>query len=160
MIHPPRPDRPSSNFTWHEVERSTTADRLQLDNRLPDHLVANVLLMAARLEWVREVCGGVGVQPSSWYRAPAVNRAVGSSDVSAHPLGLAVDFRVTGQAPRETHRLIARSDIPYDQLLIERNAAGTEWVHLGLFRVPRREVMDVLWDALLKKMVYRRVAVS
>ena len=154
------PIRPSPNFTWAEVHRSATATARQLDNTLPNHLIPNVLVMAARMEWVRALLGDQPVTVTSWYRSPAVNTAVGSGGYSVHPHGLAVDFRVLGMTVKEAYDKLRKSAIPFDQLIIETNQAGSEWIHMGCFVVPRRQSMVAWWDRTLKRMVYRREAES
>ena len=55
----------------------------------------------------------------SGYRSPALNKAVGGTNTSAHSLGYAVDFTVSGSRPLEVARKIVASSIKFDQLIHE-----------------------------------------
>ena len=73
---------------------------------------------------------------NSWYRCHELNAVIGGSSKSAHPLGLACDFR----SPFGTPLVICRAlegKLEYDQLIEE----GT-WTHIGLsVDTPRNEVL-------------------
>ncbi|MCX8633755.1 hypothetical protein J3U55_12220, partial [Gilliamella sp. B3927] len=47
----------TEHFTLDEFTRSTTADRLQIDNSVPADLMPNVQLTAIKLEFVRQALG-------------------------------------------------------------------------------------------------------
>ncbi len=51
----------------------------------------NIFLLADELDKLREHCGPLTV--TSWYRPPAINRAVGGVSNSKHILGIAADIR-------------------------------------------------------------------
>ncbi|MDS3861036.1 D-Ala-D-Ala carboxypeptidase family metallohydrolase [Thermosynechococcaceae cyanobacterium BACA0444] len=60
----------------------------------------NVIRLARELDLVREAWGGpIGV--TSWYRPPAINRAVGGVSNSQHLTGLAADIYPIGRNGRE-----------------------------------------------------------
>lgn len=62
------------------------------DRRIPTdpEIIANILALAAELDKVRDEWGGpIGV--TSWYRPPAINRAVGGVSNSQHIRGSAAD---------------------------------------------------------------------
>ena len=74
---------------------------------------------------------------NSGYRSEAVNKAVGGSKTSNHLTGCAADIRVSGieQALRYAVILMDvcdEDDVAFDELLIERNARGTYWLHFAL----------------------------
>ena len=80
---------------------------------------------------------------NSGYRSAAVNKAVGGSKTSNHLTGCAADIRVSGieQALRYAVILMDVCDedgVAFDELLIERNARGTYWLHFAL-RPPEQE---------------------
>lgn len=116
------------HFGLEELTVSETAARLGLDNT-PDAAVrANLLLVAERLEQIRELVG-VPIHVSSGYRAAAVNAAIGGSPTSAHMRGLAADFIAPAfGSPIKVAQAIRDSDLDFDQLIYEY---GT-WVHIGL----------------------------
>lgn len=156
----------AEHFTWAEVERSRTAVAQQIDNTVPRALYPNVLLMAARMEEIRTLLGDARIEVTSWYRCPALNTAIGSSDQSVHPLGLAVDFRPDGMDLDEAFERIRTSGIPFDQLIIE-TAGASRWIHVGLFRRPRGDAMTATVITVpgpggkpIKKTTYTRLAES
>lgn len=127
-------------FTWSEVIKSATADRLGLSNLvLPEH-ERNVQITARYMDKVREILGGP-VIVTSWYRNPQVNKAVGGVPNSQHAKGEAVDFVCPsfGSPWKIFERLKATAayELPFDQLILEPS-----WVHIS-FRasggIPRRQ---------------------
>ena len=84
---------------------------------------------AQKLEEVRALLGGNAIVVSSGYR-PKVNVAIGGSHTSAHCLGHAADFTLSGfGTPLEVARAIAASPLMkgVDQLIYEHRA----WVHIS-----------------------------
>ena len=74
---------------------------------------------------------------NSGYRSPEVNKRAGGSATSNHLTGCAVDIHVTGfeQAIRYASILLDISDgtkRDYDELFIERNKAGSHWIHFAV----------------------------
>ena len=86
------------HFTLAEFMRSDTAARLAIDNTPTRHHLANLHVLAAKLEEVRALFG----QPliiTSGYRSPALNAAVDGSATSSHCEGLAADFHIPAFGP-------------------------------------------------------------
>lgn len=138
------------HFTLEELTVSQEAQRRGLANKPTIAEVANLRRLAETLERVRELVGRP-VVVSSGFRSLAVNRAIGSSDTSAHVKGLAADFTVPGLSVKALCLLIRESGIEYDQLIYE----GT-WTHLGLSEgKPRREELTAHF-APGKKTTYSR----
>ena len=86
---------------------------------------------------------------NSGYRSPEVNRLAGGSATSNHLTGCAVDIRVTGfeQAIRYASILLDISDgtkRDYDELYIERNKAGSYWIHFAVRPTGNRRKTDFL----------------
>lgn len=146
----------SPNFTWAEVTRSRTATARGLDNTIPPEWRPVALMVAHQMEEVRSLLG-VPVIVSSWYRSPAVNRAVGSGGTSAHLLAGAVDW-VPGEGVslQAAYDKVADSGLPFDQLIIERAGDGAEWIHAGWIRHPRRSTLVASWNAALRRMTFRQ----
>ena len=126
----------SENFDLREVEYSHTAVYLGIDNAAPQDVIGNARKFAQLvLQPVREKIG-MPFDVSSWYRSPALNKAVGGSATSSHITGMAVDFTIRGMTAQETYEavLVALKDmrIQFDQLILEHNTkTGERWVHLG-----------------------------
>jgi zinc D-Ala-D-Ala carboxypeptidase len=152
----------SPHFTWDEATKSSTAERRGIDNTLPESLRANVIRTAEQMERVRTILGDKPLRITSWYRSRLVNKAIGGSRTSAHMRGLAVDFKPPqGMTLVTAFETIARSDIPFDQLIEERTRDGAWWIHIGFTEgQPRRDVLRATGVTLGGPMQYRRVHIS
>ncbi len=128
------------NFTLEDLTYSATAERLGLDNTPTAAVLANLRLVAAVMERIRALVGGKPIVVHSGYRSAQVNQAVGGVETSAHCRGLACDFVCPSfGTPIEVALAIFKSDIEYDQLILEYG-----WVHVGLAQegsVFRREAL-------------------
>lgn len=89
---------PGGNFNWGEATKEGT--------RLPENerITNNIIAMAKRMQEIRTKLGNRSITITSWYRPPAVNRAIGGSSRSTHMQGHGVDFVVAGMSPREVQR--------------------------------------------------------
>jgi len=118
----------SEHFTLEELSFSETAARLGLYNTPSASVIKNLVLVAAVMERVRTLLGSKPIVVHSGYRAPDVNKAVGGVATSAHCFGRACDFVCSAFGmPAEVALAILKSDIEYDQLILEYG-----WVHVGL----------------------------
>ena len=123
-------------FAFREFERSETAERMKIDNRLPELVEAHVVeLVDILLDPLREAWGGPLVVTSG-YRCPELNKAVGGSETSAHTAGWAADL-VPGDG-REVQELVnfavewlTATGLPFDQMIFERSG-GSRWLHVGI----------------------------
>lgn len=111
------------NFSFEEMTFTKTG----LPNVPNKVQVKNLLNNAKGMEQVRALLKAP-IKVNSAFRSPAVNKAVGGVASSAHLLGNATDFVAGGNAwsPFEICEKIVASDIPYRQLILEKNA----WVHI------------------------------
>lgn len=134
----------TQHFTLAELTKSSTAERLELDNTPPPEVLPALIQTAEMLERIRSTLG-VPVTVTSGYRAWAVNKAVGGVTTSDHAQGRAADI----VAPRYgTPLQIARALAPLvdvlgiGQLIYER-FGSTSWVHVST-RVPDKRVNRVI----------------
>jgi hypothetical protein len=127
----------SEHFNLNEFTASETATRKGIDNTPPAVVTERLRMLAATLEQVRSLLGNNSIRISSGFRCLALNRAIGSGDLSAHVLGYAVDFTCPKfGTPKEVANKIAESAIKFDQLIYE----GT-WIHLSIDPRNRRELL-------------------
>jgi zinc D-Ala-D-Ala carboxypeptidase len=130
----------SEHFTLGELSFSAVAVRRGLDNTPNLATMKTLARVAAVMEEVRTLLGGRPIVVHSGYRSVDVNRVVGGVSTSAHCLGLACDFVCPAfGTPPAVALEIVRSDVEYDQLILEYG-----WVHLGLApagSTPRHEAL-------------------
>lgn len=117
----------SSHFSLEEFTYSETAIRKGIGNTPSQEIINRLILVADKLEKVREIVKDRPIAVSSAYRCLELNRAIGSRDNSAHVLGYAVDFRVIGLSVKTAIMLIEDSNLPYDQLINEYG----RWIHIS-----------------------------
>jgi zinc D-Ala-D-Ala carboxypeptidase len=121
----------SEHFSLREMTRSQTAKRLDIDNT-PDAVVIENLraLCVYVLEPVRNHFA-VPFSPSSGYRSPQLNKAIGSSSKSQHIKGYAADFEIPGVSNHDAAKWIV-GNCSYDQLILEfhdKEDPNSGWVH-------------------------------
>lgn len=128
----------ATRLTAHfALEELACTQHREVDNTPPPEVVATLRNTAAQMEAVRRLLGNRVISISSGYRCRALNRAVGGARSSAHLSGHAVDFNCYGAGPPLTVcRAVAKSDLPFDQLIEE----GT-WVHISFDPRMRRQVL-------------------
>ena len=133
----------SEHFSLDELTASETALRKGIDNTPPPVVTEKLRMLAATLEQVRSLLGNNSIRISSGYRCLALNRAIGSGDLSAHVLGYAVDFTCPKfGTPKEVAKEIAESNLKFDQLICEGNA----WIHLSCDPQNRRQVLTARFE--------------
>ena len=136
------------HFTKEELEASRIASEEKIDNRIPDHLLEKAIRLCERLEDVRAFLGKhykeeVRMSITSGYRCYALNshKRVGGQKYSQHMDLEAVDFIPSNTSPENAWFAIRDSNLPYDQLILERNKLGATWIHYSIApmnRKPRR----------------------
>jgi len=129
------------HFTVDEVIFSDTALRLGIINSPPAEIEGAILRTAQGAEEVRELLGGFPMHINSWYRCPALNKAVGGAANSQHMAGEAIDFTCKAFGPPHAivAHLAAHADLlGFDQLIEEFGS----WVHVSFVSSnPRRQVL-------------------
>ena len=130
-MHEAEDIRVAPNFTLPELTKSSTADRMGLDNTpASDQILVNLTNVANHiLQPVRDHFGPVRV--NSGYRGPALNKAVGGSSRSHHCHGEAADFECSRVGNDELAEWV-RDNLEFDQLILEFYQQGkpsSGWVH-------------------------------
>lgn len=136
----------SPHFSLTELTKSAAALRLGIENEPTPFVVENLRRLAtAVLEPVRAAFG-VPFSPSSGYRCPALNAAVGGAARSQHLTGEAVDFEIPGVPNAAVARWVMEH-VSFGQLILEFWAAGDPgagWVHCSLKPAGnRKEVLTI-----------------
>ena len=131
----------SQHFTLGELCKTSVAT---VDRNIPSHAaIENLKRLSGWLEMLRSEWNnryGDGDDPiiiNSGYRSAQVNKAVGGVATSNHLTGCAVDIRVLGMEQLLRYAVILldisdESQEDFDELLMERNAKGTYWLHFAV----------------------------
>jgi len=130
----------SPHFTLEELTHSNTAARLNIDNTPTVEVIDNLTFLAKELENVRTLLSHP-MLISSGFRCYALNDFLGSKRTSSHTKGLAVDFISPSYGnPRSIVSAIVKSDINYDQVILEYD----RWVHLSFHPTqPRKQALII-----------------
>ena len=126
----------TEHFTLEEFTRSTTGERNNINNSVPDDLMPNIQLTAIKLELVRKALGKP-IIITSGYRCPALNARVGGASTSAHTKGLAVDFHCAYGTPKAICQRLIDAGVQFDKLIQEHN----QWVHIGFSPSNNRQIV-------------------
>ncbi len=136
----------TDHFSLREFEASDKAAELGIDNSVPPNLIPKLQWGCENiLEPIREMAGSpleIGPRHSG-YRCPALNKAVGGAEkngvaVSQHCRAEAADFTPEGMDHRALFDMISRSDLPFDQLILEPSWIHVSWVCTG---EPRKQCL-------------------
>ena len=131
----------SQHFTLGELCKTSVKTA---DGNIPSHShIENLKRLCGWLEMLRDTWNqryGEGDDPiiiNSGYRSEAVNRAVGGVATSNHLTGCAADIRVYGMEQLLRYAVILldisdESKEDFDELLLERSAKGTYWLHFAV----------------------------
>ena len=125
----------TEHFDLSEFTRSATADRLHIDNTIPEELIPNLKNLCERvLEPLREHFG-IPVVISSGYRCPQLNKAVGGVPNSQHLKGEAADIILPPSLSSKPSSLSSwfywlLDNTSFDQLGYE-SKGSTKWIHVS-----------------------------
>ena len=147
----------SPHFTLGELTVSKSHPEVY---NVPSHVhIENLKRVCVWLEALRErynqryvLAGAGGQEPiiiTSGYRSAELNRKVGGVATSNHLTGCAVDIRVAGkkQLIRYACILLDYADETkqdFDEILLERGAAGTIWLHFAVRAQENRRKINFL----------------
>ena len=93
--------------------------------------LGKMYMLAGFAERVREIVG-YPLIVTSGYRCVSLNNYLGGALVSQHLLCEAIDIVCNKMTVKGMYNKIKASDLKYDQMIIETNKAGAEWLHISI----------------------------
>ena len=121
------------NFSLHELTKSETALRHDMENEPGSVEIANLVDLAAKvLQPIRDHYAK-GVKVNSGFRHPDVNAKVGGSRTSDHCKGMAADIEIPGVPNAELAQWV-KDNLEFTQLILEFYTPGipdSGWVHIS-----------------------------
>lgn len=126
----------SNNFTLGEMIASDTAKKLKIDNTPTLLAIVHLEELCKNLLQPIRDAYGKPIRVTSGYRCYRLNRAVGGSPSSVHPLGWAADIRPASGSYEEFEVFVINflqehPEIGFDQCIREKSGKS-KWLHLGL----------------------------
>jgi len=123
----------TKNFSLHELTKSETAARHDMENNPGPAEIANLTELAGKvLQPIRDHFAK-GVHINSGFRHPDVNAKVGGSKTSDHCKGQAADIEIPGVANADLAAWV-RDNLEFTQLILEFYTPGIPdrgWVHVS-----------------------------
>jgi zinc D-Ala-D-Ala carboxypeptidase len=121
------------NFSLHELTKSETALRYDMENNPGPAEAANLTELAGKvLQPIRDHYQK-GVKINSGFRHPDVNAKVGGSRTSDHCRGMAADLEIPGVPNAELAQWV-KDNLEFTQLILEFYTPGipdSGWVHVS-----------------------------
>ena len=121
------------NFSLHELTKSETALRYDMENNPGPAEAANLTELAGKvLQPIRDHYQK-GVKINSGFRHPDVNAKVGGSRTSDHCRGMAADIEIPGVPNAELAQWV-KDNLEFTQLILEFYTPGipdSGWVHVS-----------------------------
>ena len=131
----------SEHFSLGEFVRSSTAQRMGIDNKPDAEVIENLRNLCTKvLEPLREHLG----QPvviTSGFRSKRLNEVVGGVKNSQHLRGEAADLMVEGEKQARDWIRWMMDFLEFDQLILEKKGKKV-WVHVSLKR-NRQQVLKI-----------------
>ena len=131
----------SEHFSLGEFVRSSTAQRMSIDNTPDAEVIENLRNLCTKvLEPLREHLG----QPvviTSGFRSKRLNETVGGVKNSQHLRGEAADLMVEGEKQARDWIRWMMDFLEFDQLILEKKGKKV-WVHVSLKR-NRQQVLKI-----------------
>lgn len=136
----------SKYFTFNELTRSDTANRLKIDNEpkeeaTKDNIKELMLFLDGVREGWTEECkdkgyGDPAIMVNSGYRSEALNKAVNGSKTSEHMLGTAADIEPKNGRNKEFFEWMKTyvADKQFSQLINEYPDKNNcpSWIHISI----------------------------
>ena len=135
----------TEHFTLSEFERSATAEKYHIDNRVPSQYIPTLQQLCKEvLEPLRSFVGGP-IVISSGYRCNQLNIKVGGAYASQHTVGEAADIQLpltsyTAWDDNRRHTDLEEArrwfdwiqdHCDFDQLILETSNGKDFWIHVS-----------------------------
>lgn len=135
----------STNLSLEEFEHSAYANLYSIPNHLPSDQYPSAVRIATKLfQPIRDLLN-VPLKITSGYRSKQLNEAVRGVSNSQHTISQAIDFIPSGLDIQEAFNTISKSDLLFDQLILEHDTKGHIWIHASLrWMNNRREIIPYL----------------
>ena len=121
----------TNNFSLEELCHSNTAIAHNIKNTPNAMQIENLKRLAINVLQPLRDAYGKSIVLSCAFRNQQVNALVGGVKTSQHMSGEAADIRCNDKATREWIFNYIKDHLPFDQLILEHNSAGTYWVHVS-----------------------------
>ena len=139
-------DMISAHLSYAEATHSATGEMKGLKNVPNEKQLLNMRETAANVfEKLRAHFAGLvpnfkGIKVLSFFRSPAVNKAVGGASNSQHMTGEAQDLQATEGFTNADMFYYIRNHMDFDQLIWEfGNSNEPDWVHVSWSKSRRRK---------------------
>lgn len=119
------------HFTFFELAGTSVEKYKKLNLLKAQEQMGKMYMLAGFAERVREIIGKP-VIITSGFRCKELNKAIGGAITSQHTLCEAIDIVVKGMSTSDVFNRIVTSDLKYNQIIIERNSKGSQWVHVSI----------------------------
>lgn len=146
----------SEHFSVREFERSSIAAKYGIDNTMTKAYIKNAQALCEHiLEPLRRYVGGP-IIINSGYRSEELNnhqllKRNGSSSTSQHCTGEAADIRIKDRNQGLEWAGWISEHCLYDQIILEKNAIGSIWLHVSYSRVKNRQKIYLDYTAKPRK---------
>ena len=122
-------------FELKEFIASDTAKKKGIDNTPTFSVVENLSELVEKILDPLRAAYGLPIRITSGYRCEKLNKAVGGVSNSVHQMGLAADLQVFGSFAKFKNFVVdwaKKSGVKFDQILLEKDSKGNEWIHISL----------------------------
>ncbi len=133
----------SKNFSLSEFTRSDSAQKLGIDNTgvSTEQLLNLAYLCHMVLQPLRDKFGLIMI--TSGLRCPELNKALGGAQNSQHLLGEAADIHLPTKEIGLEYLNFLKTLPVIDQLIWERSALGTYWIHVSASRLGKNRRQEL-----------------
>lgn len=131
----------TANFRLWELVKSSTADRLGIDNTPNSEDIGNLRKLCEKiLQPARDALGPIRI--SSGFRSEELNIAVGGVSNSDHRLGFAADVIPINVSTKKLAEWVVENCPEFDQVILEFGTLDNpNWIHLSAAPHNRKQVL-------------------